>query len=160
LTSLRINSKHIEELPVLPPNLQQLHVIGCSNLKLLPELPPTLQALSCQGCTALAELPSSLSSTAVSKLNCSDCSELKNVPQLPITLVELELYNCKTLMELPTLPQGLKSLIVTEAGALSEVSNTVLVFVSQFSELRMKLFYQSCVSTLETVLQVNAWFNA
>jgi hypothetical protein len=131
LTSLRINSKHIEELPVLPPNLQQLHVTGCSQLQSLPGLPPTLLELSCQGCTALAELPSSLSSTAVSKLNCSGCSKLEGLPQLPSCLSELELGDCISLRELPVLPQGLKSLIVTDAcdaDVLSEVSNTVLVF--------------------------------
>jgi hypothetical protein len=112
MTILRISSKLIEALPMLPPNLQHLHVTGCSKLRMLPKLPPTLRQLECEDCTSLKALPGSLSSTAVTQLTGSTCSSLESLPQLPISLVELDVQDCSNLMELPMLPQGLKRLVI------------------------------------------------
>lgn len=50
LTILHIKSDHIKQLPPLPPQLEQLHVTFCSELRELPELPPTLRHLDCWSC--------------------------------------------------------------------------------------------------------------
>lgn len=99
LTHLCIKSQHIKELPLLPAHLQYLQVSGCKNLRCLPELPPTLEWLHCDGCAALTELPSSLSSTAVTELNCNGCARLQRLPALPDTLDDLEAECCHALTE-------------------------------------------------------------
>lgn len=124
LTSLHIQSKHITELPPLPPQLQQLHVGGCSQLRALPALPPTLLQLHCEGCCALEVLPSSLSTTAVSELGCIGCALLESFPQLPPSLVELDASYCRKMQQLPALPAGLKRLVTGDCTALTEVSGS------------------------------------
>lgn len=127
LTSLCIFSEHIEELPLLPPNLQQLEVglpllqPGRSRLQALPQLPITLRQLRCVHCDALAALPSSLSATAVSVLQCSRCDVLENLPQLPPSLVELRMEWCLDLPQLPALPQGLMRLCMDCCPELVEL---------------------------------------
>lgn len=113
LTCLTINSQHVEELPALPPQLQQLDLKRCSQLHALPALPPTLRQQSCGECRALEALPSSLSTTAVTKLSCSRCCRLKSLPQLPPSLVELQAFECTSLAQLPALPGGLERLDIS-----------------------------------------------
>uniref|UniRef100_A0A383VST5 F-box domain-containing protein n=1 Tax=Tetradesmus obliquus TaxID=3088 RepID=A0A383VST5_TETOB len=121
LTCLTINSQHVEELPALPPQLQQLDLKRCSQLHVLPALPPTLRQLSCGECRALEALPSSLSTTAATKLSCSRCCCLKSLPQLPPSLVELQAFECTSLAQLPALPGGLERLDISNCKALSEL---------------------------------------
>jgi hypothetical protein len=122
LTDLMISSKHIEVLPLLPPNLEQLYLRDCKSLRALPALPHTLQELLIIDCETLDALPSTLSSSAVSKLICITCKELKRLPQLPQTLLDLHLIQCSSLQELPALPEGLVYLKMIINEALEKVS--------------------------------------
>uniref|UniRef100_A0A383V9B2 Uncharacterized protein n=1 Tax=Tetradesmus obliquus TaxID=3088 RepID=A0A383V9B2_TETOB len=88
LTSLRIyndyhSTEHIEVLPPLPPQLEQLDVERCLKLTASPALPPALRKLRCIRCVGLEALPSSLSSSDVSVLDFSGCNQLASFPELP-----------------------------------------------------------------------------
>lgn len=124
LTCLTISSSHIEALPLLPPQLQQLDVENCIKLRSLPALPATLRKLLCSSCSALEALPKSLSSPAVAELNCDNCELLKDLPELPQSLVELSLEYCRGLLQLPALPEGLKDLCVKGCEELRAVSSS------------------------------------
>jgi hypothetical protein len=124
LTSLRISSHHIQELPPLPPQLQQLNLQICIKLQTLPALPPTLVVLDCYSCTSLEQLPSNFSRTAVTMLDCSLCRPLKTLPALSPCLKELFIIGCSRLLHLPALPDSLHNLQVADCSSLSEVSST------------------------------------
>lgn len=115
---------NLRSLPDLPQNLEILHLESCDTLRSLPELPATLRELYCASCAELEALPDSLSSTAVTSLVCSRLSKIKSLPQLPSSLVELGAVDC--LRRLPALPQGLTCLCVEKCGGLSQVSSTML----------------------------------
>jgi Leucine-rich repeat (LRR) protein len=98
LTHLWVEGQSIRALPTLPPQLQHLDVSGCK-IRLLPALPATLQTLCCVNCAELTALPSSLSSTAVTELDCNGCVSLRRLPQLPESLGVLRAERCKALTE-------------------------------------------------------------
>jgi hypothetical protein len=101
----------------------------CSKLRTLSALPCTLRELLCDGCWILQEIPNSLSSTAVSRLNFGHCHKLATLPELPRCLLELEMSH-SSLQQVPALPEGLKQLDVSWCTELTEVSMCCLSAVS------------------------------
>jgi len=123
---LTFNNEKMDDLPLLPPTLEELYcsfcdlielpvmlpptlkILGCANNKLrqLPILPHTLKKLRCNN-NLLTELPALLPTSLV-YLGCSS-NQLTELPELPPTLKILECDN-NQLTELPELPPTLEEL--------------------------------------------------
>uniref|UniRef100_A0A383V862 Uncharacterized protein n=1 Tax=Tetradesmus obliquus TaxID=3088 RepID=A0A383V862_TETOB len=121
LTCLSIRSKHIMQLPCLPPKLEQLSLGDCSNLSALPAL-PSCTSLYLNGCEQLQQLPEQLP-RGLKVLECSDCIALQQLPkQLPAGLTRLDCSGCSALQQLPTqVPAGLRHLNCSGCSALQQL---------------------------------------
>ncbi|KAH6555719.1 hypothetical protein KP509_1Z233300 [Ceratopteris richardii] len=78
------------------PNLEELHITGCSKLKRLTLEATLLQRLELDECDGLEELDcKGLSSLRMLDLCC--CESLRTLCSLPTTLQKLKLRDCKEL---------------------------------------------------------------
>ncbi|KAJ4846839.1 hypothetical protein Tsubulata_051089, partial [Turnera subulata] len=107
------------------PNLEELHLRGCSSLVEIPsssiQLCRKLTKIIVSGCVNLCGFPSDLCLTSLEEVNLHGCLTITELPQLPSTVESLSIYR-----------SGIKQVTAASIGHLTRLEQEL--FVGEISE--------------------------
>lgn len=161
ISKLNLYGLKITTLFDLPESLQELHIIGCSNLSnsglqyitkaknlvhleitanecvtQLPLFPKSLKKFWLSRCFGFAHL-APISSSCIEELHLQEVGVM-HIPPLPTTLTEFKLSRCQVVTTLPPLPEHLTYLHIDNCDLLTYESWRVLSSATALRHLYME----------------------